>query len=1552
MLEIRKGKSSQPYENEFFREFSARLSQLFKEKNWDGLLLGMPECLLRDDLQIDALLVTNRRIIIIDFKNYEGELSLPAEIDEFENGEWKIDDDVIVMGGGSINPFRQLGKQRGKLIGLLKKRLKNFDRKSISTMVVFQKEVKLNGDIPGKWQASFTIADRQNFVNKIFDLLDIEEENRHYLSPENQNIFKHVVFSTDRYDPESAVDLEKMPIIRQVKPKKIHDHILKGIQEFLHSDSRVLLLTGTAGSGKSSLIPYIRKLGFEAGFVEAPVLAYSTRLRKKLLNRHPDLEDVESLYHTIYDFSSERLDENYMKIVPLRTYQEDSEIDHSGRILYIIHDSHLISNSIIQSGFVQFGSGRLLDDLLAYVDLNNNPDMKIIFIGDKNKLSYGSSKENALNAEYVQSLLESRKVLTTVTEIELPDKPAASEIIKFTQKIARCLQNKQFNYLVIDSSKKEITVSDRREEIKALHDVYQNPFTAKYIVYTNEQARELNQKIKQSFIQNGFEINTGDQIVFHASTYAYPASQRDRERDFSEPIRIYNGTFGKVLSVDRRRTVVKNVRVNNRQKVQLRFIPARIELQDGTIVDMLVFENFLNSQSSELDRNELIAVRILLSQLEKQAFEKEPFANSPEYQRMKESGDYVAKQKSDHKVLYRDPEDRRRITKYEKEYRKRIFAKLNRKNSEYFQILNAAQIKYAWCMTVHKAMAYEFDRIYFDTDQGENRGKTNADYFRWLYTGMLIGRQHVSVINWQPISPFLKTEFNENPPRNISKIEHVIMKFTKGTEQTAAELRAYLASFLPDINGKIIHIDSRQYLEMVTFEVEKEKVQLFFDYNKRGEVKLPRYKSGSKQAYQKILDAIQIKSEEILDEMGLLKDVFSELAERLGQKGIKTRFISGKQWEKTLQFANLNEQVYVQVWHKADGLISSFNYLQGSMRLFKDIVSTIRTIYQLDLQETPLYTEKDLRDDLYKISTTYYVNYHLLRNYIFNRVHRDDLIAELSAYKDKEEINTIFQQLNQVLYKIQQNGGKVAPDPVMAAIQLRKAGKLEEAKNTIIPYIEKNPQDERAKTSFGWIMYDFLKKAEDNIDRYCQHLELFNRYITIDFHSPNEYMKTLKDAIFWSIYRVVKDSEENTNKIFAPFIKLCGNFRGAIFEKRTGTAQYRDPARLLVKEFFRNLDSKNYFQFVNYIGFDWFTRRDYECTTFTNNQGETIQLRPLAEWILNFHAKKLFAADDVTALEIDRYILILEQEIEKNPSFEWLPFYKIKLLIKNNRKKEAYEDLLQFARKKRKEFWVWDLFSEVVPEEEKFKYLCKALLCRAKPEMLVGVQEKIIPYLIQNGLYSHARFELDSLIAIRERNGWPISRRLMGWKNEAWYTSTDPAPGREGLYQFAREAEKVLYQAIPPTDVFVTYINTEKGTIHFLYALENADHIRDGYFYMDSIDEKIDWKTNHMYTFTMEKDSRHPKRYRVYEVTAGDQSLARHFIQRGNGYVKKYPENPFAFVNGIYIPPKLVEKYNISDQDQIEYIAKRKYNKKKLTWGWAVEEVVAITKNDTQLEVR
>ena len=70
----------------------------------------------------------------------------------------------------------------------------------------------------------------------------------------------------------------------------------------------------------------------------------------------------------------------------------------SDKGLIILHESHLVTRSLHQSELLKFGTGRLLEDLLSFVDLENS-NRKLICIGDASSLSYGSEKETVHNSE-------------------------------------------------------------------------------------------------------------------------------------------------------------------------------------------------------------------------------------------------------------------------------------------------------------------------------------------------------------------------------------------------------------------------------------------------------------------------------------------------------------------------------------------------------------------------------------------------------------------------------------------------------------------------------------------------------------------------------------------------------------------------------------------------------------------------------------------------------------------------------------------------------------------------------------------------------------------------------------------------------------------------------------------------------------------------------------------------------------------------------------------------------------------------------------------------
>lgn len=594
-----------------------------------------------------------------------------------------------------------------------------------------------------------------------------------------------------------------------------------------------------------------------------------------------------------------------------------------------------------------------------------------------------------------------------------------------------------------------------------------------------------------------------------------------------------------------------------------------------------------------------------------------------------------------------------------------------------------------------------------------------------------------------------------------------------------------------------------------------------------------------------------------------------------------------------------------------------------------------------------MYTTKDYKDDLYQITKTRFVKYKLLLDFSEQRVSQNDFIAQLKLKKEDSEIEQIFDDLRAIFEKIRLNGGKLDADPVEVARKLRKANNINEAYTTILPALKIRPNDEDTLITFGWIMYDFLKKSEADIRVYCKVLKKLNENATFSLSkwTSNDIKRTLVDSILWSIRRVISKDDSYADKVFPEFLRFYGSDSNFIETRYDPNA--RSASRSLIKDMMNNLNDSNYLIFMDAIGFDWFDLSDGRQASFQTDDGEDKKIPPLKESVLNHYSKRIIKMDIniVTEQRINTFLSVLERSIAANDSFVWLPYYQGRLLLKLNRKEEALNVISSFGRTKSNEFWVWNLISELVEGEDQFNCLCAGLLCKTKPEMIVGLQEKIIPLLIQREMYSHAKRELDTLIKSQQAKRKKASPKLEGWKQENWYSETDCVDTRDQLVDYAQKAKEILYRTLPFTDIFITSVNEEKSIVNFNFMLNNKT-VRSGYFYSDSIEESHDWRGEEVFKVKLFKHHRKPNFYSVHAVMQGDEEFRSNFIQSDVGYVEKNDENSFAFVNDVFISPMLVDKHELQEYDQIEFVKKMRFNKKKNTWGWSVYQITSIEKEN------
>jgi hypothetical protein len=921
MLTLRKGKSAQSYENTFFRQLATQLTAEFNRRHWDGLLLGMPQSLALDTLQIDCLLVTDNHILIIDFKNYGGTLQLPAEAD-FGSSSWLLNGETVVKGGSSINPYRQIMRHRRLLRDLLETRIANFSHRGLDTIVCFQRPVQVKGTIPGK-DVAFSIADSDTIVAQIVDQLDIEpRQPRRYL--DQRALFEEILFTAPVYQLTAAPEAphEVPTTLTKATPAPIKAALTQ-VQHFLASDQKILLLTGNTRSGKSALIPDIREAAFAQQYLEASVWVYSNRLKRRLLQQHSELSEVSSLFGAMFDFDKKTVDADYHQVIPLRQFEQPDEQAAAAKMLYIIDDSQLLANTDYANNDLQFGSGSLVNDLFAFLQLDQYPQRKLILIGDRNRLSYGKQQESVLNPAF---LAHQGFQADAIATLALPAADQADAKLAACNQIGAAIQAQQFNDLRLDFQSNLDLMTSGDEKRALLKQLYTAPATHKMLVYTNTEVQQVNVLIKQHFSTNQ-GLCANDALVFDNTVNGVTDGMLDR---------IDNGAFAQVQQVAPALQQTVTLKGNT---YTFTVWPCQVQIDDKQVT-INILANYLQSDRGALTSDEAAAYQVLLKQLAKTALAQADFETSLEYQDMLAQGADYFVQNTTNKRYYLAT-DKRKLVPEEKAFEQRIEAELrNLPHTTYFKFYQAAHVRYAWAMTVNKALAYNFPHVYLNTNQGDNRGRTNATYFQWLYTGCATANQQLTLLNWTPITPFLNTTFDKDLTRSLPKTVLYQLLPDQTVEQQQAEFQQFLTTALNGTAWQCDTIVAKPYLYIVTLTAGSQQLTLFFDYNGKGNIKLPRLKAGDTADFDQMTQ--HLKTQVVATQLGKLAAFIPDFVAYLAQQGITTTIRNTQQYQVFFEFTQHEQTAVVHCDYDGIGLISHFDLIQGDAGLFEKLVAGIQ----------------------------------------------------------------------------------------------------------------------------------------------------------------------------------------------------------------------------------------------------------------------------------------------------------------------------------------------------------------------------------------------------------------------------------------------------------------------------------------------------------------------------------------------------------------------------------------------------------------------------------
>ncbi len=211
-LKVYKGKeASRDYENSFFRDFSSNLVELFKKEHLDGILIGHPKVPENTLLMPGCVLITENRLVLIDFKKHSGSLWLPDE-SSFENAPWKHGS-VEVGGGSANNPFAQLKKQKERTEAIIGKN--TYGQFGIACVVCFQEDMNIMNDVPSRHQAWFSVTNRSQYINRIFDIINVKSNQ----NVDIEEIFSH--FEAEPYHNYYPINIDEVITVSEANKRSV-----------------------------------------------------------------------------------------------------------------------------------------------------------------------------------------------------------------------------------------------------------------------------------------------------------------------------------------------------------------------------------------------------------------------------------------------------------------------------------------------------------------------------------------------------------------------------------------------------------------------------------------------------------------------------------------------------------------------------------------------------------------------------------------------------------------------------------------------------------------------------------------------------------------------------------------------------------------------------------------------------------------------------------------------------------------------------------------------------------------------------------------------------------------------------------------------------------------------------------------------------------------------------------------------------------------------------------------------------------------------------------
>lgn len=671
------------------------------------------------------------------------------------------------------------------------------------------------------------------------------------------------------------------------------------LSNFLLSKNNVFLQKGYAGTGKTFIVKglteYFREIR-KNYILSAPTGKASKVIQEKTQSKAYTIHTTIYSNKDLKEYKSSEEDKTY------KFYFELSVNEDSNDTIYIVDEASMISNIYNEMEFIRFGSGFLLQDLMKYINLDQNDhNKKIIFIGDNAQLPpVGMNFSPALNAQYL-----AKEFGLKIDEFELTEVVRQKEnsgILKNSIKLRKSLEFKIFNQLDINTNYEDIEPIEHQNFMDKYLEVSNGKINkdTMVIAYTNASVKDYNQTIRKYFFDSIDKININDKIILVSNN-----------RNYGIP--LSNGDFGQIKEIlsDTEHRLVVLKRKNDETKI-VEEIKIDLYFRDVEIL----FKN---------DNDELVLIQCKI--IENLLFSEQPSLSSDE-----------------NKAVYLDFVMRNSHLKPNTaEFKNAI------KDDSYF---NALKIKFGYAITCHKAQGSEWKNIFLNCKS--HQSYLSEGYFRWLYTALTRTTDKLYILDEPHIGLFGFKQLEESSNEN-EKILTPIKKEINNIDNTFNIQDKLLLSIFEKVtekieshNIKIIDIQHKQYQEIYTFESNNERARLGIFYNNKNMITTINSLDTNNLVSLLKLILEPLKNHLLIVETQnnfsfsepFLEEFYIHIKAKVEAFGIKIVFIEHKQWMERYVFQRDTEIETLDFYYDKKGK-PKISPLRNKSQLIDDILGAL-----------------------------------------------------------------------------------------------------------------------------------------------------------------------------------------------------------------------------------------------------------------------------------------------------------------------------------------------------------------------------------------------------------------------------------------------------------------------------------------------------------------------------------------------------------------------------------------------------------------------------------